>query len=301
MVKEKTSKTRFNSDKIFLFVVTSLSIMFLLITIYPLYFVIIASFSSPEAISLGKVFLVPSGFNVSAYRFVLMDLRIWLGYRNTILYTVTGVTFGSLITLLAAYASSRKDLAFRTPISLFMIFTMFFSGGLIPTYIIISKLKLVNTPYVLILLGSVSVYNMIIARTFFQNLPKELLDAAQVDGCSNTVFFFKIALPISKAIIAVIALYYAVGHWNSYFNAMIYVSNRKLFPLQLILREILVLGQSLTNITDPSEVEALVARQQVAQIIKYVVIIISSAPIISVYPFLQKYFVQGVMIGSIKG
>jgi putative aldouronate transport system permease protein len=295
-------KTReFNSDRLFLMIVTLLCALILLITIYPLYFVIIASFSSPEAISLGKVFLVPSGVNFSAYRFVLSESRIWIGYRNTILYTVVGVAGGTAVTLLAAYALSRKDLVYRTPISLFMIFTMFFSGGLIPTYIIVSKLKLVNTPYVLMILGSVSVYNMIIARTFFQNLPKELLEAAQIDGCNNTVFFFKIALPLSKAVIAVIALYYAVGHWNSYFNAMIYVSNRRLFPLQLILREILVLGQSLTNITDPSEVEALVARQQVAQVIKYVVIIISSLPIISLYPFLQKYFVQGVMIGSIKG
>jgi putative aldouronate transport system permease protein len=294
-------KYKFNSDTLFVCIVTMLSVLALLITIYPLYFIVIASFSSPEAISLGKVVFLPSGINLSAYRFVLSEPRIWLGYRNTVLYTSAGVLCGTMVTLLASYALSRKDLKLNKPITLFMIFTMFFSGGLIPTYIIVSKLKLVNTIYVLMILGSVNVYNMIIARTFFQNLPKELLEAAQIDGCNNTRFFFRIALPLSKAIIAVIALYYAVGHWNSYFNAMIYVSNRKLFPLQLILREILVLGQSLTNITDPSEVEALVARQQVAQIIKYVVIIISSLPVICVYPFLQKYFVQGVMIGSIKG
>jgi ABC-type glycerol-3-phosphate transport system permease component len=295
----KTKK--FNSDNIFVIIMTVFSVLALIIAIYPLYFVVIASFSSPENISLGKVIFLPSGFNISAYRFVLSEPRIWLGYKNTILYTIVGVMGGSMVTLLASYALSRKDLKFRAPISLFMIFTMFFSGGLIPTYIIVSRLHLINTPYVLMILGSVSVYNAIIARTFFQNLPGELLDAAQIDGCTNTRFFFCIALPLSKAIIAVIALYYAVGHWNSYFNAMIYVSNRKLFPLQLVLREILVLGQSLTNITDPTEVEALVARQQVAQIIKYVVIIISSLPVICVYPFLQKYFTQGVMIGSIKG
>jgi ABC-type glycerol-3-phosphate transport system permease component len=295
----KTAK--FNSDSLFIMVVTFFSVLALIIAIYPLYFVVIASFSSPENISLGKVIFLPSGFNTSAYRFVLSEPRIWLGYKNTILYTAVGVTVGSMVTLLASYALSRKDLKFRTPISLFMVFTMFFSGGLIPTYIIISRLHLINTPYVLMILGSVSVYNVIIARTFFQNLPGELLDAAQIDGCTNTRFFFCIALPLSRAIIAVIALYYAVGHWNSYFNAMIYVSSRKFFPLQLVLREILVLGQSLTNITDPAEVEALVARQQVAQIIKYVVIIVSSLPVICVYPFLQKYFAQGVMIGSIKG
>ncbi|MDL2233680.1 carbohydrate ABC transporter permease [Ruminococcaceae bacterium OttesenSCG-928-L11] len=289
-------------DRIFSAVTTTITVLALIMALYPLYFIVIASFSSPEAISMGKVILLPSGFNTAAYRFVLTEPKIWNGYKNTILYTFVGTVFGTMVTLMAAYSLSRKDFAGRKVINMLLIFTMFFSGGLIPTYIVVSNLRLTNTPFVLMILGSVSVYNMIIARTFFQNsLPDELLDAAQIDGCGNARFFFAIVLPLSKAIIAVIALYYAVAHWNSYFNAMIYVSDQRLYPLQLILREILVLGQSLTNITDPSEVEALVERQKVAQIIKYVVIIISSLPVICVYPFLQKYFVQGVMIGSVKG
>ena len=215
-------------------------------------------------------------------------------------YLVIIVSFN--LPFLMKVALSRKELWGRNVIMKLMVFTMFFSGGLIPTYMVVNGLGLVNTRLVLILLGSVSVYNMIIARTFFQNtLPEELFEAAELDGCGTARFFLQIALPLSKAIVAVIALYVAVSHWNSYFTAMIYTTNTKLYPLQLVLRDILILGQSLTNITDASELEAMAERQRIAQIIKYVVIIVSSAPAIAAYPFLQKYFVQGVMIGSVKG
>lgn len=289
-------------DRVFNIIVTVISLAALVAALYPLYFVLIASISSPEDITLGKVIFLPSNINFRAYQFVLEEARIWLGYANTIFYTVFGTLLGITVTLLAAFALSRKELKGRGIIMKLFVFTMFFSGGLIPTYIVISRLHLVNTRLVLVLLGSVTVYNMIIARTFFQNtLPEELVEAAELDGCGIARFFFSIALPLSKAIIAVIALYIGVSHWNSYFNAMIYVTSQKLYPLQLVMRDILILGQSLTNITDASELEALAERQRIAQVIKYVVIIISSAPIISVYPLLQKYFVQGVMIGSVKG
>ena len=266
-------------DRIFNITVTVISLVVLVIVLYPLYFVIIASISSPEDISLGKVRFLPSGINFAAYKFVLEEWKIWRGYLNT-----------------------RKDLFGRNVITKLFVVTMFFSGGLIPTYMVVSSLHMVNTRTVLVVMGTVTVYNMIIARTFFQNsLPEELFEAAELDGCGVGKFFFKIALPCSKAIIAVIALYVGVSQWNSYFTAMIYVTDQKIYPLQLVLRDILILGQQLTQITDPAEIEALVERQKVAQIIKYVVIIVSSLPVICVYPFLQKYFVKGVMIGSVKG
>lgn len=299
-VRKKIKLTR--ADTVFNITVRVVAVLALVISLYPLYFVVIASISSPEAISLGKVVFLPKEINFDAYQFVLKESRIWSGYANTIFYTVFGTVFGTAVVLMAAFALSRKELWGRNVIMKLMVFTMFFSGGLIPTYMVVNGLGLVNTRLVLILLGSVSVYNMIIARTFFQNtLPEELFEAAELDGCGTARFFLQIALPLSKAIVAVIALYVAVSHWNSYFTAMIYTTNTKLYPLQLVLRDILILGQSLTNITDASELEAMAERQRIAQIIKYVVIIVSSAPAIAAYPFLQKYFVQGVMIGSVKG
>lgn len=289
-------------DRIFSLVVSVIAVIAMIMALYPLYFVVIASISSPDAISLGQVVLLPKDISFTGYQFVLEEARIWLGYGNTILYTFCGTLLGTVVTLMAAFALSRKFLLGGGIIMKLMVFTMFFSGGLIPTYITVSNLNLTNTRWILILMGSVSVYNMIIARTFFQNsLPEEIFEAANLDGCSTVRFFFQIALPLSKAIIAVIVLYIAVSHWNSYFNAMIYTTDAKLAPLQLVLRDILILGKSLTNITDANELEALAERQRIAQVIKYVVIIVSSAPLIAVYPFIQKYFAQGVMIGSVKG
>lgn len=290
------------ADSVFNLTVRIISVVALVLSLYPLYFVVIASISSPEAITMGKVIFAPQEINFSAYAFVLKEARIWSGYGNTIFYTVFGTLFGLAVILMASFALSRKELLGRGILMKLLVFTMFFSGGLIPTYMVVNGIGLVNTRLALVLLGSVSVYNMIIARTFFQNtLPEELMEAAALDGCGTGRFFFQIALPLSKAIIAVIALYIAVSHWNAYFTAMIYTTDTKLYPLQLVLRDILILGQSLTNITDASELEALAERQRIAQIIKYVVIIVSSAPAIIAYPFLQKYFVQGVMIGSVKG
>ena len=207
---------------------------------------------------------------------------------------------GLFITIPAGYALSRKDVVGRSIIMKLLLFTKFFSGGLIPTYLVVKRLHLVDTPYVLMILGSFSVFNLILCRTFFINtLPQELQEAAEIDGCSIFQYFIKIVLPLSKAIIAIMALYYAVGHWNAFFNGLIYVTNNKLYPLQVILRDILISGQSVDpSIIDP---ESLDLMKQIARTIKYGVIIVSSLPVLIMYPFVQKYFVKGVMIGSVKG
>ncbi|QNK57902.1 carbohydrate ABC transporter permease [Paenibacillus sp. PAMC21692] len=290
------------SDILFNIIVTAIALVALLVTFYPLYFITIASISSPEDILSAKVIFKPSGVDFSAYQFIFEDERIWKGYANTILYTVCGTLFGVGVTTLAGYALSRQDLAGRGWLMKVMVFTMFFNGGLIPTYMVVKELNLLNTPFVLMILGSVWVYNIIISKTFFeQTIPKELLEAAFIDGCGNFRFFMSVVLPVSKSVIAVIALFYAVGHWNSYFNALIYVTERKLYPLQLILRDILVQGQTLPAPSDASELEALAEKQRIAEVIKYGVVIVSSLPLLVIYPFLQRFFVKGVMIGSVKG
>jgi putative aldouronate transport system permease protein len=289
-------------DLFFNTAVTLLTIAALLVTLYPLFFVAIASISTPDHILVGQVLFWPSGIDFSAYKFILADRDIWLGYRNTVFYTVFGTLFSVIVTLLCGYALSRKDLVGRGWIMKFMVFTMFFNGGLIPTYMVVKSLHLLNTPYVIIVVGSVWVFNIIIAKTFFEHtIPGELMEAAFMDGCGNLRFFLSIVLPVSKSIVAVIALFYAVGQWNSYFNALIYVTKKELFPLQLILREILIQGQALTDVSDASELDALAQRQRIAEVIKYGVVIVSTLPLICVYPFLQKYFLKGVMIGSVKG
>lgn len=276
-----------------------IGILLIIVVAYPLYFIVIASFSSPSAVNNGEAWLLPKAITFEGYKRIFEEQRIWLGYRNTIFYTVLGTGFSLLFTLPAAYALSRKDLAGRKAIMLYFIFTMFFSGGLIPTYLTINAFKMTNTIWVLVLPFSVSVYNLIIARTFFtSSIPNELLESAQLDGCSNTRFLLSIALPLSKAIIAVIGLYYAVGQWNQYFTSLIYVRDPDLMPLQLVLRNILLLNQH-----DVAGAGSQLAHelQRVADIMKYGIIIVSTAPILCVYPFIQKYFTQGVMIGSVKG
>jgi putative aldouronate transport system permease protein len=298
---EKIRNRRFNP---FNFVMTFLSIIIILITVYPFYFVLIASISDPAAVSAGKVIFFPSDINFMGYKYIFEEPKIWLGYTNTIFYTAGSVILGVLVTTTAGYALSRKDLVGGALLMKLMVFTMFFSGGLIPIYMVVRGLNLINTRYVLIILGSVSVFNIILARAYYQTtLPKELFEAATIDGCGNFNFFIKIVLPLSKAIIAVIALYVAVWQWNSYFNALIFTTSRKLHPLQIVLRDFLIIGQMLTRTAtmgtvDPAE---LAERMRIAEMIKYGIILASSVPILLFYPFLQRYFVQGIMIGSIKG
>jgi len=286
-------------DKVFDIVNYGLAGLFLLIIIYPLWFIVIASFSDPSAVSGGRVWLWPQGVTLDGYRAVLEHERIWVGYRNTIWYTFTGTLIGLAVNIPAAYVLSRKDLVFRKFLTWMFLIVMFFSGGLIPTYLTIRDLGLLNHWLVLVLPFSVSIFHVVVARTFFQtSLPSDLWDAASIDGCGNLRFFFTIAVPLSKAIIAVIALWTAVHHWNSYFNALIYITDVNLQPLQLILRQILV-GNELMMQQSTGEAAIIAIRR--ATIMRYSSIIVSTVPIMCFYPFIQKYFNQGVMIGAIKG
>ena len=272
--------------------------IFLILCAYPVYFVLIASFSNATVVNSGKLMLWPEGFHLLGYKFVFSDVRILIGYKNTLIYTVGGTVLGLFVSLLAGYSLSRSDLPGRKVLMALMVFTMYFGGGLIPTYITIKNMGLVDTRALMIILGSVSVYNIILIRTFFQsNLPTELQEAAFIDGCTNTRFFFQFALPLSSAIIAVIALYLAVGYWNSYFNALIYINSNAKKPLTLFIRELL-LSQKTNDVADG---ELASDFKRMAQVVKYAVIVVATAPIMCMYPFLQKYFVKGVMIGSLKG
>lgn len=290
------------SDKIF-YTINGIILLFLIfIVAYPLYFIIVASFSDPSMVGTGQVWFWPKGFNLEGYKKILEYEMIWVGYRNTIIYTIFGTAINVAITVMAAYPLSRKDLVGRSFFMGLFTFTMYFGGGLIPSYLLVQKLGLVNNPLVLIILGSVSVRNLIITRTFFQStIPDELFEAASIDGCGNGRFFFQMVLPLSKAIIAVMVVYYAVGHWNSFFNALIYINNRKYKPLQLILRDILTSQQQLMQEMNQGMEKDMAENTMIAESIKYGIIIVSSLPIMTVYPFAQKYFVKGVMIGSLKG
>lgn len=289
------------SDRVFDTVVLILVAIITISIAYPLYFVVIASFSDPGLVQSGQVLWYPKGLTVEGYRYIFKDNSIWRGYLNTFIYTFGGTVFALVLTIPAGYALSVRDLKGRGIIMMVFLFTMYFGGGMIPTYLIVRDLGLIDTRLVLILMGSFSVWNLIVTRTFFQSsLPPELKEAADIDGCSVWRFFISIVVPLSKPIIAIMALYYAVGHWNDFFNGLIYVNNQKLFPLQLIMRDILIRGQAIqaSDVTDPEQLKLM---QELAMTIKYGAIIVSSLPVLIMYPFVQKYFVKGVMIGSVKG
>lgn len=297
---EMNAIARSREDKIFDIINITLLSLFLLAVLYPLWFVIIGSISNPDRIFAGDVLFLPKDITFEGYQRIFSDGKIWLGYKNTIIYTVLGTTINIVFTLMAAYALSRKDLYGGKIIMLLLVFTMFFSGGLIPTYLVVKQLGLVNTIWAMILPKAVVVWNLIVAKTFFEmTIPNDLLEAAKMDGCTNFKFFLKIVLPLSKPIIAVMVLFYAVGHWNSYFDALIYLNDEGLYPLQLILRNILVQNDASINMV--SDLESYAAQKRVAELIKYGVIIVATIPLLIVYPFIQRYFVKGVMIGGIKG
>ncbi|MBR6030043.1 MAG: carbohydrate ABC transporter permease [Clostridia bacterium] len=271
----------------------------LLIVAYPLYFIVIASISDPVDVYAGNVFLYPHRVTMEGYRRILDYRSFFTGYRNTVLYTMVGTVLNVFITVPAAYALSRKDLAGRNLMMMMVTFTMIFSGGLIPTYLLVLDLGLYDSMWALILPGAVSAWNLIVARTFFQQtIPDELLEAAQLDGATNVQFFLQVVLPLSKSILAVLTLFYAVSHWNSYFNALIYLKSADKYPLQLVLRNILFENSLGDMVEDAS---TLAAQQRLGDLIKYGVIIASSLPLLVLYPFLQRYFIQGVMIGAVKG
>ena len=291
-------------DRIFDLITGLFLIVVVVITLYPIYFVVLASFTEPVNVNSGDLLLYPKDITLSGYKKVFGDSRVWSGYFNTLLYTVCGTVYGTAITVMAGYALSRKDMIGRGLLMKIFVLTMYFSGGMIPTYLVINSMGLVNTRLLMIILGSVSVYNMIIVRSFMaSNIPDELLEAARIDGCGNGQFFVKIVLPLSKAVISVIVLYIAVNYWNSYFDAMMYLTDSGKYPLQLYLRTILFQSQAAslnaeTAMADPEYAEEM---KTMAQVVKYSIIVVATAPIICVYPFIQKYFVKGVMIGSVKG
>lgn len=288
-------------DRIFDWICNIFLLLFVIIVAYPLWFVLMASFSDPVYVNNGTFLLYPKGFTLDGYKMVFEDARIWTGYLNTIIYTVCGTVLGVVVVMLAGYAFSRKDLVGAPTLMKLFVFTMYFSGGTIPLYIVIQKLGLLDTRFLMIVLGSVSVYNIIVVRSFMaSNIPDELYDAASIDGCGNGRFFFQIVVPLSKAVAAVMVLYIAVGYWNSYFNAMMYMTDGTKHPLQVYLRDVLVLSSSLAGNLDlePAEQEKM---EQMAMMIKYAIIVVSTGPILCVYPFIQKYFVKGVMVGSVKG
>lgn len=271
----------------------------LIVVLYPLLYVVSASFSDPIKVLQGEVILLPKGFNVEAYSMVFEHDGIMTGYRNTIIYTLVGTFINLVMTIAGAYPLSRKDFRGRAFFTVVIVFTMFFSGGLIPTYLVIKQMKLLDTFWVMVLPGAVSVWNLTIMRNFFQNsIPFELEEAAMIDGAGNVEMLWKIILPLSAPIIAVMVMFYGVGHWNAFFNALIYLTDEKKYPLQLILRSILIQEETGEMIAADDSV---IRRQMMAQIIKYAAIVVASVPVLIIYPFLQKYFVQGVMVGALKG
>ena len=287
------------SDRIFGGVVILLSILCFLIILYPLWFVVIASISNSDLVNQGKVTFLPVDIRFYGYQQVFTDHRIWNGYMNTIIYVVAGTALNLAVTMPAAYALSRPDFRARNPVMMYFVFTMYFSGGLVPLYMTISSLGLISTKWILIIFLAINTYNLIIARTFIQNsIPNDLYEAAILDGCSHFTYFFKVVLPLSKAIIAVEMLYYGVFHWNDYFNALVYNYNQANEPLQMVLRRILLLNEAYAS--GNGGVQGGYGQSSADQV-KYAVMIVSTVPILCVYPFVQKYFEKGVMIGAVKG
>lgn len=285
-------------DRAFTAVIAVVVGLIMLLTIYPLYIVVISSFSAPMEVISGHVWLLPQGFSGEGYRRVFQNSDIFMSYKNTIIYTVLGTAVSLFFTLSAAYPLSRKKLYGRTGLMLLFTFTMFFKGGMIPTYLTVKGLGLYNNIWVMVLMGSLSIYNMIVARTFLQNtIPNEIYEATEMDGANDIQVFFQIVLPLSMPILAVLSLFYAVGIWNNYFTGLIYLKSRSLYPLQLVLREILVTDTS--DMTDA--LEANMNKLLVQESVKYCVIVVSSVPMLVLYPFLQRFFAKGVMIGAIKG
>jgi putative aldouronate transport system permease protein len=294
-------KLRFgDSDSVFDAANWILLTVVLAIVAYPLLFVLSASFSDPIAVLQGKVRLWPKGFTINSYLRVFGNSDILSGYRNTILYTLVGTCLNVVLTIAGAYPLSRKDLVGRNALMLLFTFTMFFSGGLIPSYLLIKNLGMINSFWVMVVPGAVSMYNLIIARTYFQNnIPLELQESAVLDGCSNMGILTKIVLPLSMPIIAVVTLFYGVAHWNAFFNALIYLTDQGKYPLQLVLRSIIVQNEVSGMMETASE--SLADQQMLGETIKYAVIVVASLPVLLLYPYLQRYFVRGIMVGALKG
>jgi putative aldouronate transport system permease protein len=295
---------RTRQDKAFDLVNGGLLGLVLLVSLYPIYFVLIASISNPTLVNAGHVVLVPKGLNVEAYSYIFRDPRIMEGYRNSLVYAAGQTVVSLLLTIPAAYALSRRELVGRGPLMFFFVFTMYFTGGIIPFYVLVRRLGMIDSAWSLIVPNAVNVFNLIVARTFFaSNVPDELLESAQLDGCTNTRFFLSIALPLSQAILAIIVLFNVVQNWNAFFHAMLFINNQHKYPLQLVLRRLLIMNQLLSSgegmeLMSPQEIER---RQFIADLLRYGIIVVAIAPLMILYPFIQRHFVKGMMVGSIKG
>lgn len=293
-------ETRSLGDKWFEAVIYALLAVVAVLVLYPLVFVLSASISNPAAVLNGEMWLWPKEPSFVGYKKVLENGDLLNSYLNTIIYTVVGTAINLVMTVLAAYPLSQKSFYGRNVITAIMVFTMFFSGGLVPAYMLVKQLGMLNSMWALIIPGAVSVWNIVIMRTFFQtSIPGEIQEAAAIDGCSDWKTLWRIVLPLSMPILAVMVLFYAVGHWNAYFNALIYLTDREHYPLQLILREILIKDEmeGMVNVGDGSHAKTIMDQEAV----KYAVVVIANLPILLLYPFLQKYFVKGIMIGALKG
>ena len=300
MKNKKRIKLR-GGDLVFTCVNSFLLTIAFIIVLYPLLFVISASFSEPQAVASGQMILLPVEPSLQAYKFILDYDEIWIGYANTIFYTFFGTLINLAMTMLAAYPLSRRDLRVRKFVNLMFSFCMIFGAGMIPSYLLVRDLGLLNTVWAMLIPGAMSVYNVIIARTYIQSsVPHELYESASLDGCTDFRYLWQIVLPLSKPIIAVLTLWYAVGHWNSYFSAMIYLRDQSLAPLQIVLRNILIV-EDMDSLEMMNNINNFLDKQYMKNLYQYSLIIVASAPVMMLYPFIQKYFVKGIMLGSLKG
>lgn len=285
-------------DKIFLITVYILLSLLLIVVLYPLIYVISSSFSSPAAVTSGKVWLWPVELSLKGYSTLIHNEKVTIGYANSLFYTGVGTIISVVLTIMIAYPLSRKTFFGKNVLMMLITFTMLFSGGLIPTYLVVKQMGLIDTRWALLIPNAIWVWQVIITRSFFQTaIPDELFDASEIDGCSDFRFLRSVVVPLSKPIIAVLILIYAVGQWNAYFDALIYLKSASLFPLQLILRSIIILNNS-SNATDALKQ---VERQQLAEALKYSLIVVTTLPVLIIYPFVQRFFVQGMLVGSVKG
>ena len=298
--KKKMPRLLSRGDRVFTAAAVVLISLLVLIVLLPLLNVVAASFSAPADVTAGRVLLWPLHFTFDNYGAIFQYKSIWRGYLNTIFYTAVGTGINIALTMLCAYPLSQKKFSGRRFFALLFFVPMIFKGGIIPNYIVVRDLNMLNTVWAVLLPGAISVYNMIVARTFIEStIPESLEEAARIDGCSHIRYFFSFVLPLSKTVVAVIAMYYAVAHWNNYFSAFLYLNDRRLYPLQLFLREILVNSQFDSSMMDDPEMAK--QMQGLADTLKYVIIVVATLPLMCVYPFVQKYFIKGVMIGSVKG
>ena len=287
------------SDRVFMFFVYLFLVLVLLVVLYPVIYIVSASFSDPNAVTAGKVWLYPVDFSLRGYQVTFQNPQIVTGYLNSLFYTVVGTFISVVLTVFVAYPLSRRDLYGSNFLMFLVTFTLIFSGGLIPTYLVVKQLGMIDTRWALLIPQAVAAFQVIIARTFFRaTIPEELVEAAELDGCNDLQFLWAVVLPLSKPIIAVLALMYAVSQWNGYFDALIYLKSSDLQPLQIVLRNILILNTTASGSMDAA---AMAQRRQLADLLKYCLVVVGSVPVLLIYPFVQRYFVRGILIGSIKG